>query len=120
MNLPNEVFVDTSFFIALLNNKDKFHHKAITLQKQLSANKAKKFTSEYVLLELGDGLSSLRFRHLAVQILERIYQDDSFEIIAISSEIFTKTLKLFKTRPDKEWGMTDCSSFIIMILYLCL
>jgi predicted nucleic acid-binding protein len=120
MNLPNEVFVDTSFFIALLNNKDKFHHKAITLQKQLSANKAKKFTSEYVLLELGDGLSSLRFRHLAVQILERIYQDDSFEIIATSSEIFTKTLKLFKTRPDKEWGMTDCSSFIIMILYLCL
>jgi len=61
MNLPNEVFVDTSFFIALLNSKDKDHPKAVALQKQLSAKKARKITSEYVLLELGDSLSSLRF-----------------------------------------------------------
>jgi predicted nucleic acid-binding protein len=114
MNLPNEVFVDTSFFIALLNSKDKFHQKATNLQEILSANKTKKLTSEYVLLEVGDGLSNLRFRHLAVQILDLIYQDNSFEIVPTSSEIFTKALKLFKTRPDKEWGMTDCTSFIIM------
>ncbi len=58
MNLPNEVFVDTSFFIALLNSKDKFHQKATNLQEILSANKTKKLTSEYVLLEVGDGLSN--------------------------------------------------------------
>ena len=37
MNLPNEVFVDISFFIALLNSKDKFHQKAANLQEILFA-----------------------------------------------------------------------------------
>ncbi|EDN71000.1 conserved hypothetical protein [Beggiatoa sp. PS] len=114
MNLPNEIFVDTSFFIALLNSKDEHHQKALALQKQLSANNIRKVTSEYILLELGDGLSNLRFRHLAVQVLDLIYQDNSFDIIPTSSEIFTKALKLFKKRPDKAWGMTDCTSFIIL------
>ena len=52
MNLPNEIFVDTSFFIALLNSKDENHQKALALQKQLSANNIRKVTSEYILLEL--------------------------------------------------------------------
>jgi len=37
---------------------------------------------------------------------------DSFEVIPTSSEAFSKALSLFKKRP--EWGMTDCTSFIIM------
>jgi len=57
MNLPNEVFVDTSFFIALLNSEDEDRPKALALQKQLPAKKARKITSEYVLSELGDSLS---------------------------------------------------------------
>jgi predicted nucleic acid-binding protein len=62
MSLPARVFVDTSFFIALLNSADSDHSHAVALQRQLTAEKTHKITTEYVLMELGDGLSRLRFR----------------------------------------------------------
>lgn len=58
MNLPAKVFIDTSFFIALLNSNDSDHPQAVALQIQLTAEKVYKITSEYVLLELGDGQAS--------------------------------------------------------------
>jgi uncharacterized protein len=114
MNLPAKVFIDTSFFIALLNSNDSDHPQAVALQIQLTAEKVYKITSEYVLLELGDGLSRLRFRHLASQLISFIYQDSSFEVIPSSTQLFKQSLSLFNERPDKEWGLTDCSSFAIM------
>jgi predicted nucleic acid-binding protein len=114
MNLPNKVFVDTSFFIALLNSNDEDHPRSVALQQQLSAANVRKITSEYILLELGNGLSRLRFRHLAGQLISLVYQDASFEVIPSSSHLFSRSLSLFNQRPDKEWGLTDCSSFVIM------
>jgi hypothetical protein len=114
MNLPTKVFIDTSFFIALLNSNDGDHPQAVALQIQLTAAKVYKTTSEYVLLELGDGLSRLRFRHLASQLISFVDQDSSFEVIPSSTQLFRQSLALFNERPDKEWGLTDCSSFAIM------
>jgi predicted nucleic acid-binding protein len=48
MSLPTKVFVDTTFFIALLNSNDNDHLKAVTLQTQLSTQRVRKITSEYV------------------------------------------------------------------------
>ena len=104
MEIPSNLFVDTSFFIALLNKEDDDHAKALTLQNQLAAQTFRKYTSEYVLLELGDGLSRLRFRHLAIQLIDLVYSDATFEIVPASSDRFIKIHTLFKHRPDKEWG----------------
>jgi predicted nucleic acid-binding protein len=114
MSQPTEVFIDTSFFIALLNSSDADHKQAIVLQKWLSENNVRKISSEYVLLELGDGLSRLRFRHLVGQLFKLVYSDHSFEVVPSSSQLFSKALTLFNQRLDKEWGLTDCSSFVIM------
>jgi hypothetical protein len=114
MNLPTRIFVDTSFFVALLNSSDTDHPQAVALQKQLAAEETRKITTEYVLMELGDGLSRLRFRHLARQLLKLVYQDDTFEVIPSSSQLFAQALALFNERPDQEWGLTDCSSFVLM------
>jgi hypothetical protein len=114
MNLPTKVFVDTSFFVALLNSNDTDHTQSLALQAQLAAEKTRKVTSEYVLLELGDGLSRLRFRHLASRLIGLIYQDESFEVIPSSPQLFAQALSMFSERSDKEWGLTDCSSFVIM------
>ena len=114
MNLPAKVFIDTSFFVALLNSNDSDHPQAVALQIQLTTEKIYKITSEYILLELGDGLSRLRFRHLASQLISFVYQDSSFEVIPSSTQLFRQSLSLFNERPDKEWSLTDCSSFAIM------
>ena len=114
MSLPPKVFLDTSYLIALLNSSDQDHLQATALQVELSTQKIHKVTTEYVLLELGDGLSRLRFRHLASQLISLIYRDSSFEIVPSSSQLFAKGLALFRQRSDKEWGLTDCISFEIM------
>jgi predicted nucleic acid-binding protein len=36
------------------------------------------------------------------------------EIIPLSDQLLDQGLKLFSDRPDKEWGFTDCVSFIVM------
>ena len=114
MILPSKVFVDTSFFIALLNSNDADHARALQVQKRLAETGSQKVTSEYVLMELGDGLSRLRFRHLAVKLIALIQADPSIEIIPASTDWFDLALSLFENRTDKEWGLTDCSSFAIM------
>jgi predicted nucleic acid-binding protein len=114
MNLPNELFVDTSFLIALANNADVNHHNALALQSQLRQQKVWRITSEYVLFELGDGLSRLRFRSVAQRMLELLRRDKRVEIIPASTTLLAQSLQLFSQRPDKEWGLTDCSSFVIM------
>ncbi len=118
MKLPYQtVFVDTSFLIALLRSNDSDHAKALALYQQVKAAKIRKMTSEYVLLELGNGLSRLGARRLAVDFFNQIYYDNSFEIVPATTAIFTDALALFKARSDKEWGLVDCTSFIIMQRY---
>jgi len=110
----NQIFVDTSFLIALLRSNDSDHSRALALYQQLQVTKARLVTSEYVLLELGNGLLSLRVRPLAVNFFTQIYRDRTFEVIPTSAEIFTQALKRFTQYADKEWGLIDCTSFIIM------
>lgn len=117
MFLPRKVFVDTSFLIVLLNYNESDHTKALTLYQQIKAEKVRKMTSEYVLLELGNGLSRLGVRRLAVDFFNQVYQDNRFEIVPATTVLFTEALALFKARPDKEWGLIDCTSFILMRTY---
>ncbi len=114
MPLDNKVFVDTSFFIALMNSRDIDHTMAVKFQQQLSSQTTQKITSDYILLELCDGLAKLHYREFAIQLIGLLKQDQSFEIVPASSEITQTAWDLFKARSDKEWGLTDCTSFVIM------
>ena len=38
----------------------------------------------------------------------------SVEIIPASSHLFNAALELYRSRPDKDWGLTDCASFVAM------
>lgn len=114
MNLPGRVFVDTSFLIALLNSQDADHAAAVSLQVDLKTQKTFKIISEYILLEFCDGLAKLRYRDLAVRSVELLKCDRTVEIIPASSQILHAAWQFFKSRDDKEWGLTDCTSFVIM------
>ncbi|HMN30197.1 MAG TPA: PIN domain-containing protein [Caldilineaceae bacterium] len=114
MNPRRDLFVDTSFFVALANSADADHQRALALHAQVRDQSIQKITSEYVLIELGDGLSRLSFRPLAHQILALVRMDRSFAVVPASTSLFEAALHLFHHRRDKEWGLTDCTSFVIM------
>lgn len=46
--------------------------------------------------------------------LESIEKDPSIEIVPVSEELYKRAFNFYKKRQDKEWGLTDCISFIVM------
>jgi len=112
--MDREVFVDTAYAIALANANDQFHAKAVLLARQLRTHKTKLITTRGVLLEIGNALSGQRFRSAAVKLLDALEADPNVGIVALTETLYSQALHLYRTRPDKEWGLVDCLSFIVM------
>jgi len=71
-------------------------------------------TTRAVLLEIGNALSKQRYRQAAVKLLVALEADPNVEIVPLSDRLYIHALQLYRERPDKEWGMVDCISFIVM------
>ena len=65
-------------------------------------------------MEIGDGRSAVRFRELAAAAIRSLASDELVTIVPATSALVTLALKLFESRRDKTWGLTDCSSFVVM------
>lgn len=109
-----EVFLDTSFAIALSSVSDKNHFQAVQIADQLEKNQTHLVTTQAILLEIGNALSKKKYRLAAIQLLESLKADPNVEIIELTNQLYTEAFKLFKNRRDKEWGLVDCVSFIVM------
>ncbi len=112
--LSDSVFLDTAYAIALASATDELHLQALALAEELEASGTRLLTTWALLLEIGNALSKVQYRHAAVQLLSSLRTDPSVEIIALSDQLFEQALKLYSERPDKEWGLTDCASFVVM------
>ena len=108
------VFVDTVAWIALANTRDALHGKAREISGRLKLSRATLFTSEFVLLELGNALASPDFRNNTADFIKNLKAAPAIKIIRSSSDLFDRGLELFHSRPDKAWGLVDCTSFVIM------
>lgn len=108
------VFLDTAYVFALINTRDQWHARAKTLEHGLNAERRQLVTSEFVLTEIADGLSAMRFREQATQVIDALTRNRHATIVAASSALYEAGLQLFRRRQDKEWGLTDCTSFVIM------
>jgi predicted nucleic acid-binding protein len=109
-----EVFLDTSFAIALSSITDQNHVRAVEFAHQLEANKTRLVTTQAILLEIGNALSKQRYRIAAIQLLESLAADPHVEVVLLTKDLYTAAFNLFKQRKDKEWGLIDCISFIVM------
>jgi len=110
----NDVFLDTSYAIALSSPKDAHHAKAVVLAQQLEDAGTQIVTTVGVVLEIGNALSRLRYRKAAVALLSALESDAKIEVVSASEELCGQAFELFQQRMDKEWGMTDCLSFVVM------
>jgi len=68
-------------------------------------------------VEIADGLAAVQFRKQAVQMINLLKENPFVEIVPLSSELFEEALEHYKKRTDKRWGLTDCTSFIVMQRY---
>jgi predicted nucleic acid-binding protein len=71
-------------------------------------------TTEFVLLEVADALSSPPLRAKVVTFMDGLRPRAVLDIVPAISELFAAGWALFCQRPDKEWSLTDCTSFSVM------
>ncbi|HYV23955.1 MAG TPA: PIN domain-containing protein [Pyrinomonadaceae bacterium] len=109
--MPDRIFLDTSFVIALINEKDQYHDQAEAWSFRF-ANSAL-LTTSAVLLELGNALAK-DFRAEAISIIRVLSHSSRVELVEIDSNLMEKGLAVYEKCSDKKWGLVDCISFVVM------
>jgi predicted nucleic acid-binding protein len=109
-----EVFIDAVAWIAMINTRDSLHQKAMSVFRDLRRQNYSFVTTEFVLMELANALSSPDFRNKVSIFIDGLQQSDSVEVVGGTSDLFSLGFELYRVRLDKEWSLTDCSSFIVM------
>ena len=108
------VFVDTAAWIALLNANDALHAQAQQVMRTLRHQNTHLVTTEFVLLEVADALSAPSVRSRTVTFIEGLRQLPILRVVPASQDLLTEGWALYGQRPDKDWGLTDCTSFVVM------
>jgi predicted nucleic acid-binding protein len=113
----NKVFLDTSYAVALSAHTDENHKRALELADELQAASTHLVTTRAILLEIGNALAKVRYRDAAVRLLTALESDQKVEIVPASDNLYRRALEMYKERIDKDWGLIDCMSFVVMTDY---
>ncbi len=111
------LFVDTSAFIAIVNEGDSWHGKALELLGKIEKGDLefkRIVTSDYVIDET---ITRMRFSvgyKEAVEWGRNILASNVVDRINVDEEIFNRAWELFEKYDDKMLSFTDCTSFSIM------
>jgi uncharacterized protein len=105
------VFADTLYFVGLLNARDAHHRSATAFHRTYTGRVV---TTEYVLFEVANFFSRAGNRETFVALIATLRADPVTDIVPASADLFNRGLALFEARPDKDWSLTDCTSFVVM------
>jgi len=109
--MPDRVFVDTSFVLALINEHDQYHDQAEALSFKIEQYFL--LTTVAILLEIGNALAK-DFRKEANAVLKLLRHSNRVEVVEIDQRLFEKALDIYEKYNDKTWGLVDCISFVVM------
>src|SRR6266849_4584065 len=108
------LFLDTSFVIALFNATDPHHEQAKGWHETLLKDHRPRLTTTAILLELGDGFARKGRWDLISPFLAAVGDDPMVQIVSVDSSLLQRAREFRNARLDKDWGLTDCVSFIVM------
>ncbi|MBG1265233.1 type II toxin-antitoxin system VapC family toxin [Nostoc sp. WHI] len=106
-----KILVDTSFIIALVNERDQYHERAIKSADQYDGQSL--LVTDGVLLEVANALAR-GYKAEAIQVIEDLLSAEDVEIVHMTIDLFNRAFDLYKTHQDKTWGLVDCVSFMVM------
>jgi uncharacterized protein len=110
----NTVFLDTNGWLALLNASDQLHSRADTLWRDLGKRGYSIVLTDWVIAETGNGLARTRARVSFSHIADSTLRDARCRVVFITAALLRRALDLYLARTDKQWGLVDCASFMVM------
>lgn len=108
------LLLETSFVVALENRRDPHHERAKELDRELLDDGCLSVLHWGILLEIGDGYARVGRRAKGVALLDRLLNEERYQVFRISESLLEQALDLYFARADKDWGLTDCVSFALM------
>jgi uncharacterized protein len=109
--MTESVFIDTGYILALVNENDQHHAEALRLSERFDNHRV--VVTDAVLLEIGNALSRMD-RHAAVQIIQDLRDAPGTTLVNLNPELFEAAFDLYRRHIDKQWGLVDCVSFVVM------
>jgi len=111
-----EIFVDTAGWGHLVDPTQGYHSLATKIYRGRRQQGYKFVATNYILAELVALLTSpLRIPRLSViAFIERLKVSPHVVIVHIDTTLDQQAWQLLTERPDKEWSLVDCSSFVVM------
>lgn len=105
------VFADTSFFVAMIGERDEHHRRAVDF---MQGYHGQLLTTDFVVLELGNYLHRVKDRPFFASIKRSLENDKEFAVVESTRELLNRGIQLYLNRHDKPWSLTDCISFVVM------
>ena len=105
------LFADTFYFLALLHLDDDAHSRALGFSETCSEPL---LTTAWVLTEVADALAVPGMRESFTRLLTALRGDPACMIVPPTQTLFDQGVELYAERPDKDWSLTDCISFVVM------
>jgi predicted nucleic acid-binding protein len=66
------------------------------------------------MMELANSFSKSATRLIFLETYEALQSSTNCEIAPSSQRLFNAGMHLYASRPDKDWSLTDCISFVVM------
>ena len=116
MSAPSELFVDTSGWAEIADQSLVFHAQADSYATQTVASRKHLLTTDWILAELTALLTRpLRLsKPRQIQLLSDLRRDPTIDLIHLDQSLVDAAWQLWAARPDKDWTLVDCSSFVVM------
>ena len=106
-----EIFIDASFWIAMMNPRDEHYNQARVIWESIIRGEMRPLTTNWTLHEAATHLNSRGMaRHdLALNLLDLVH---GTAIVENASDFEELTLEVFKSHSGRRWSVVDCANFV--------
>jgi uncharacterized protein len=108
------VFVDTSAFVALRNSSEAEHESARSALRELIAEGAALFTSNYVFAETYTALMVRVGRGEAIAWGQRFHAGGAIDLVHLDRPTEVRAWEILEQHEDKRWSYVDATSFALI------
>jgi predicted nucleic acid-binding protein len=108
------LFVDSSAWIGLFGDIDKYHQLASRAFTSLGTQPQRLVTSDYMIDETLTHILITDGRPNALRFGRWVLSASFVDKIKVDEVIWQAAWEMFQSYDDKQWAFTDCTSFVLM------
>lgn len=109
-----KVFVDTSGWVALFVDNDKYHRRAVSTLEEIKNSKTLIYTSDYVIDETITTILARGSHKQSVLAGEALFTSKIIKVVHVCPDYLQNAWELYRKYKDKMFSFTDVTSFVIM------